>query len=134
MLLERQKQEDELRKQQLAAEEEARKARAAADDAAKAGDDVRVGELLIAAAAKESEAEAAQHVALARVAPGKLAGVSERKDWDFEITDPELLPRKYLIPDEQKIRKVAKALGAECKIPGVRVFQKGVISVRSRRN
>lgn len=133
LALERKAQQDELKRQQVEAEKAAQKAREEAAEAAKAGDEARAGELIVAASAKEAEAEAVQFAALPQVAHAKLPGVSERKDWDFEITDPAAIPREYLAVDESKIRRVVKALGAESNITGIRVFQKPVVSVRARR-
>lgn len=56
-----------------------------------------------------------------REAP-KVAGVSTRESWKFEITDPAVVPRQYLVIDEAKIRKVVQALKADAQIPGVRVW------------
>jgi hypothetical protein len=50
--------------------------------------------------------------------------------WNFTITDETLIPREYLMVDEVKIRKVVKALKADTKIPGIRVFDEGGVSIR----
>lgn len=42
--------------------------------------------------------------------------------WDFEVTDPNKVPRRYYILDEVAIRKVVKALGPKHGIPGINVF------------
>ena len=60
----------------------------------------------------------------------KVEGVSYTTVWDFEILDPNLIPRMYLMPDVPKIRQVAKALKENAKIPGVRVFSKQSTRVR----
>jgi hypothetical protein len=54
--------------------------------------------------------------------PPKIAGVSLRESWNFEITNPALLPREYLMADETRIRGVVKSMKADCVIPGVRVW------------
>lgn len=69
-------------------------------------------------------------VAMVAAPAPKMAGVSMREDWDFEIIDASLLPREYLIADEKKIRGVVKALKEASNIPGVRVFAKDVVSAR----
>jgi hypothetical protein len=133
LAIERKAQQEILLRQQMEAEQAAQKARDEAAAASKAGDEAKAGELILAASAKESEAEAVQYAALARVEPAKLSGISERMDWDFEVIDPASIPREYLVVDESKIRRVVKALGAASNIAGVRVFQKPVVSVRARR-
>jgi hypothetical protein len=61
--------------------------------------------------------------------PPKVAGLSFREEWKFEITDPNLIPREYLMVDESKLRKVVKALGkAASNIPGIRVYPEKVVS------
>lgn len=56
--------------------------------------------------------------------PPRASGVQVRKSWDFEITDPALVPREYLEINEVKIRKVVLALKGDTSIPGIRVFEK----------
>ncbi len=82
------------------------------------------------------QAEAFQQRAAAVVAPivaahpPKINGMNIRVDHDFEILDAALLPREFLMPDEQKIRKVVRALGLETSIPGVRIFERQILSSR----
>lgn len=54
----------------------------------------------------------------------EIKGIAPRKDWSFEIVNPNLVPIEFMIIDEKKIRGVVKALKDKCSIPGVRVFQK----------
>lgn len=61
--------------------------------------------------------------------PPKLNGVSFREDWKYEVVDPNLIPREYLMVDESKLRKVVKALGkTAANIPGIRVYAEKVVS------
>lgn len=60
----------------------------------------------------------------------KAAPVARRKGsshiakrWTFEIVSVSDLPRDYLIPDEQKLAKLATALKGDAKVPGVRFFE-----------
>jgi len=64
----------------------------------------------------------AQLTALA--APPTPTAISFRKTWDFEIVDPNLVPREYLLIDTVAIRKVGVATQGKVQIPGVRFFQK----------
>ena len=59
-----------------------------------------------------------------------MGKASFTEKWNFTITDESLIPREYLMVDEVKIRKVVKALKADTKIPGVRVFDEGGVSIR----
>lgn len=63
-------------------------------------------------------------VAYTAPAVAKVEGVSARKKFEFEITDKAILPEEYKLADEVKIRKMVNALGADCKIAGVRIFEK----------
>jgi hypothetical protein len=99
-------------------------------------------ELALAQAAeamKAGDSEAATAILAAPVevapvvlppAPVKVEGVSFVTSWDFEITNPNIIPRQYLVPDEKKIRGVVRALKGSHGIPGVRAFE--VQGVRSR--
>lgn len=54
--------------------------------------------------------------------PPKVAGVSDRLNWKFEVTDPAALPREYTMPDEKKIGAIVRAMKGDTNIPGVRVW------------
>lgn len=43
--------------------------------------------------------------------------------YDFEITDVNAIPRKYMIPDEKLIRKVVIAMKEQTDIAGIRVIK-----------
>lgn len=57
-------------------------------------------------------------------------GVSFRDKWDAEITDINLVPREYLIPDMQALNKLAQATKNSLKIPGVKFVCTKVLSSR----
>lgn len=114
--------------------EEARQAEEAAKAAAAAGDESAAAEAQAKAVVLAAEAEVVEHLAPAVVeAPAKLAGVSTRQDWDFEIVDANAIPREFLVVDEKKVRAYVKAMKSDAKIPGVRVFAKEVIAARAAR-
>jgi len=52
----------------------------------------------------------------------KPKGLSLKDKWTFEITDPALIPRAYMMPDLTKLRKAVEITEAETKIPGVRAY------------
>jgi flagellar biosynthesis GTPase FlhF len=106
-----------------AAEAAEKQARAAAKEAAKL--DTRAERTEAAGEEKAATLQAAAHSVVAPVIqrePPKIAGLTRREDWKFEVTDPSKVPREYLMVDEQKIGKVVKALKKETVIAGVRVY------------
>jgi colicin import membrane protein len=66
-----------------------------------------------------------------QVSTPKVRGVSKREVWKFEITDPALVPREYLVIDESKIRGVVQALKGATTIPGVRAYPDSQIAARA---
>lgn len=57
--------------------------------------------------------------------PPKVAGVSMRDFWTFEITDPSKVNAAFLMPDEQKIRKLVQSMKGDAGPllgEGVRVY------------
>ncbi len=63
------------------------------------------------------------------VAVPDVPGITFAKITDFEIEDPEKLPRKYLVPDTKLIRKIVQAKGVTADIPGVKVVKKTQVRV-----
>lgn len=114
------------------AEREARELRAKAEAEAAAGRQAEAAKLAARADAKveraEGKAEALEQAAAMTVAPvvqaeaPRVRGVATREVWRFAIDDESKIPRKYLVVDDVKIRKVVAALKGDAKIPGVRVW------------
>lgn len=76
-----------------------------------------------------AQTPAMAQLGLATVSPvAPPTGVTVRKVWKYEITDPDLVPREYCSPDPKKI---AAADPSTAEIPGVRFFQEQVVSARS---
>ena len=109
------------RKEQEKARKREEKLRKQAADAAEKGNDARAETL-------EDRADNVQ-VAPVQAAP-KVAGVSKVQTWTFEITDPALVPDKYKVIDEKRVRAVVKAMKGDSNIPGIRVYSES--SLRSR--
>lgn len=110
---ERRRQEEQRRLEEQARKERERLARQA-EKAAAAGKAEKADAL---------EARAAQVVApIIQTETPKVAGVSTREVWKFEITDKAKLPTEYTLPDEPKIRRVVQALKGDTNIPGIRVY------------
>lgn len=61
----------------------------------------------------------------------KLEGVSYSVVWDFEITDPALIPREYLLVNDKAIRQVCKALKEKTNIPGIKAVSRRTSSVKA---
>lgn len=129
---ERERLEAQAREAERKAREKAAADRAAAEAAAAAGRAEEAAKLAARADATEAKAadkvEALEVRAATVVAPvvsretPKVAGVATREVWRFEITDPSLVPRQYLVVDEAKVRRVVQALKSDAGIPGVRVW------------
>jgi len=100
--------------------------RLAAAEAAEAAGDHETAEALLNAAANET--------AVAPVAPPspppKPKGVTFREKWCFEITDPDAIPRKFLVPDEKAIRAYIQAFKRDAKIPGIRIWCEKIAVVK----
>lgn len=86
------------------------------------------------AEAKQKKVEPVQMPAM--VAPRKREPVrtesgtaSTRYEWDCEVTDIEQIPRAYLIFEKSKAMYAIKSGGIR-DIPGLRIFEKPIVSVR----
>lgn len=85
-------------------------------------------------AAAERHAERAAAVVapvIQREAP-TVAAVVTREVWQFQVENPALVPREYLMVDESKIRAYVRAMKADAKIAGVRIFKEKQIAAGSR--
>jgi hypothetical protein len=51
------------------------------------------------------------------------SGMSLVEEWGYEIVNPALLPREYLMPDLKKIAARVKSMKSEANIPGVKVIK-----------
>ena len=129
---ERERLAEQARETERKAREKAEVKRRAAAEAEAAGRREEAARLQARAAATETKAAekaaAIELQAAAVVAPviqrevPKVAGLKTREVYKFEVTDAALLPLEYLVPDEQRIRKVVNALKMDTRIPGVRVY------------
>jgi len=52
----------------------------------------------------------------------KVHGIQLRERWLFEVTDPEEVPREFLMVDERLIRAEVNAKESLAKIPGVHIW------------
>lgn len=127
---------EEKRQREEAAEKKrlddiAERARISAEKAAKEGREEKARELAEKAAENAALAEAV------RVEPREVAlpvykpkGLSQKKIWYAEVTDPAEVPRDYLMIDERKLNKMAIAMKGEITIPGVVFKFKTVVAGR----
>lgn len=111
-----------------AAEAEAGRLDAAAALEAKADNKVERAE----AKAVVHEVAAATSVApVMRGGTPKVSGLRFTDQWNYEIENAALLPREYLMADDKKIGAIVKALKADAKIAGVRIWSTKVPASRS---
>ncbi|MCC6310394.1 MAG: hypothetical protein IT345_05705 [Trueperaceae bacterium] len=61
-------------------------------------------------------------VVIVEKAVPKVAGLSSRETWTFQIVDETKIPREFLVPDLTKIRGVVRAMKSATNIPGVRAY------------
>ena len=64
----------------------------------------------------------------------KVAGVSSRKAWKFEIVDASKVNPLFLMPDTVKIGRQVTALGRDAQDvvgEGVRIYEDTIVSSRS---
>lgn len=116
--------------------EQERMARAEQDRLRKEAEEKRKSE--IDAALDKKDLAAARDIASAPViAPTiiptipTVKGVTTRTDWRFEVIDPSLVPREYLMIDEKALQAVATSRKNTAQVSGVRFFPVEAI-VRTR--
>lgn len=86
---------------------------------------------------EDVDAERLRAAACSEQVPGPLPavkGISVRESWGYEVTNAELLPTELLCPDDKAIQAQIKEVDAEGRplpIPGVKIFLKKMIAVRS---
>jgi hypothetical protein len=74
-----------------------------------------------AAKGQEKKQETFETRAAAVVAPvverqvPKIAGLSKRDNWTYDLLDESKLPREYTMPDHVKLRKFVKAMGKDAQ-------------------
>lgn len=66
------------------------------------------------------------------VAPStpKVEGISYRETWKHQIVDAALIPREWLIPDEQAIAAFVRSTKGAKQIPGIRIYPEQTAIVR----
>jgi hypothetical protein len=69
----------------------------------------------------EARAESIQAPTIETDIP-KVSGIQLRERWLFEVTDPDKVPREFLMVDERLIRAEVNAKESLAKIPGVRIW------------
>lgn len=115
-------------REKAAAEAEAGRMDAAAALEAKADNKVERAE------AKAVVHEVAAATTVAPVYGGgtpKVSGLRFTESWQYEIENAALLPREYLMADDKKIGAIVKAMKADAKVPGVRIWSEKIPASRS---
>jgi len=52
----------------------------------------------------------------------KVAGFAKRVNWRWRISNVDLIPRQYMMPNEIAINGVVRSLKDKCQIPGLEIF------------
>lgn len=123
------------REQERIAEEARRKAQEEADRARRFEEQraARLAEQGATEAAQEAQQRAAVvQTPVIQAATPKAAGISYRDEYCFQVVDPDLVPREFLMVDQAKIRQRVDASKGACDIAGVRVWTEKRIAARRR--
>jgi hypothetical protein len=56
----------------------------------------------------------------------KIAGIVFQTRWNIKVTDPDLVPREFMVVDEKKLRQLAVALKGQFNVPGVMAYSEKV--------
>ena len=136
----RKREEDERLRVAAEQEAEALKLRQSAEAAKESGDAVQAEAMQQAADNKQALADMAVDDAINTPPPAPIATGPVRGDtgsvtgiqelWDFEVTDLDDVPRKWLIPDEKMIKAAIKGKYGLREIKGIRIFDKGKVTTR----
>ena len=94
-------------------------AEAKAENAAEAG---RVARVSAEEAIRESRRIESAPLA-SSVPQVKAAGTRINRPWKWEVTDKSLVPKEYLVLNEQLISATVKSLRGETAIPGIRAYE-----------
>lgn len=122
----RQKQQEQARLAQEAADKAARQERERLErQAQKAHDKGDVEK------ASGLAAQAASTVPVTLPKPAKVEGVTTVEGWGYEITNEQEIPRQYLMPNETMIGSMVRSTKGKVPIPGVRIFRKDSVRVKS---
>jgi hypothetical protein len=114
------KEEEERRLQEaVAAEQEAKRLGATQEEASNLVNDII------------NEPVQAPPVVVQKTIP-KVQGVSFTKLWKFRITNAALIPREYMIPNEQAIGAVVRNTKGAIQIPGIEIYSEDSVSAGRR--
>jgi hypothetical protein len=73
---------------------------------------------------------ASQPVPIIEKATPKVEGVTMRENWEYEVTNPDLIPKAYWLLDTSKIKKQVNINKTADGLPGVRAYRKDIVSGR----
>lgn len=62
----------------------------------------------------------------------EMGMAGQRDNWKWEIIDPLLIPREYLVVDNAQLTAIARRHHDKKPIPGVRFFNEPIIAVRAK--
>lgn len=130
---------DEDQKRLAAARERQRAEELAASEAEKAAD--KAHELIengkegkVAAVIEKATEKIEAIKAAAPVIPSiPVADFSMRTTWEFEVTDVDLVPRKYMVPDMTLLGKIVRAMKDQTDIPGIKAYPTRSVASKANR-
>jgi len=120
-----------------AAEEQARLQRIADEQAAKERAKLEARVAACKTEAKREEllqrsAEIVAPVVSVQSSAPEVKGAATVTRWKYRIVNAELIPREWLIADDEKLSKIATAMKGEMKIAGVEFYKDTIMSVRTK--
>lgn len=66
------------------------------------------------------------------VAAPKIAGISTRTRWKWRVSNPKVIPREYMIPNEPMLNKFAEATKGAVPVEGIEFYSEEEIAASRR--
>jgi hypothetical protein len=60
----------------------------------------------------------------------KQNGISRKSNWKWRLIDESAVPREFLMVDEQKLNRFAKAMQDKARVAGIEFYDDGTIAVK----
>lgn len=59
------------------------------------------------------------------------SGIGMRKEWKHRVVDDKKIPREFLVIDESKLARYAKAMKQDANVEGVEFYEEEIVSART---